>query len=318
MDHLRVKHVTNELRAIFSERAEAGAAPRDFAQIVRSFCHTVAVLLICGLEGYRQLNFQVANNYHLFHEPADFVYHAVLFASRRWNLRLSTRRDLINWSINSHTVSNFVANRMRTYDVYFRDHPERVKAYGRRYRTVSSILDAKVDVEAMGEPYEIAPLPLSNGRIGCLYCNLSMSNMDVLTTHHEAVHQDDGMVACTDCTWTSAAKPGALDHHLKTAHDIYPAGHPHFFSTSVDHLCALPRETLVQLVADDLAALARLCGEPVQPPAPTAVPASWGVFRIAFVVSHIRVKVRLVPGWEREVEQAWNRRVVANFLPRSF
>lgn len=147
----------------------------------------------------------------------------------------------------------------------------------------------------------MAPLPLSNGRIGCHICNMTVKDMDVLATHHEALHQNHGRVACTECTWTSADASGVLADHQQTAHEIYPAGHPLFFSTDAGHLLAKSREELAQLLVEDSTTRCRLTN---QPDPTDAVPWQWSYIQIALCLVTIRAQIKCIPGWQRAVAQA--------------
>ncbi|POS68965.1 hypothetical protein DHEL01_v212641 [Diaporthe helianthi] len=298
MDTLRVKHVVNELEADLAQRAELHPVPNDYAQLTRDFCARVASLLLWGLPAFNQLRLPVAPNYHTMQKTSDLVAHAIVQTASFWNLRMARRVDPVKVFLHAESLSAFISDRMDSYEVYFCDHPEKVEAYGQRYRTLDEILAAKVDVEAMGEPYEIAPLPLSNGRFGCLYCNKSMQDMQILEIHHEAIHQSHGMVACTECTWTSTDEPGNLASHQQRAHDIYEAGHPDAFSTNIDHLCHKPRNKLIKLLVEDFRTRARLRN--MQPP-PPRVPAAWGLRRVAMEIVGVRSEIMRIPGWRELV-----------------
>lgn len=53
--------------------------------------------------------------------------------------------------LNPHAVSKFIFNIMSDYEVYFQAYPDKVAAYAQQYPDVEAILEAKVDVEAVGE-----------------------------------------------------------------------------------------------------------------------------------------------------------------------
>ena len=57
----------------------------------------------------------------------------------------------IRFYLNTHEISRFISNIMTDYEEYFLAHPCKVAAYAQQYPTVDAILEAKVDVEAVGE-----------------------------------------------------------------------------------------------------------------------------------------------------------------------
>lgn len=158
------------------------------------------------------------------------------------------------------------------------------KSYGKRKLTLTP-----------DRPYEIAPLPLSNGRIGCGWCNKTMASMEVLETHNEAIHQSHRKAACTECTWTKDGRPSDLIDHLRVVHDIYRAGHPNAFSADDAHIRRKTLPLLKRLLVEDRATLASLRSVP---PPPATVPRGWNRARIAVEISRTRLAIQQLPGWQ--------------------
>lgn len=155
-------------------------------------------------------------------------------------------------------------------------------------------------------PNEIAPLPLSNGRIGCGWCNKTMVDMAVLKTHHEAIHQSYGNAACTECTWTREGRPHDVHDHMHTAHDIYQAGHREAFSTNHAHIRRKRLSLLRRLLVEDRATLATLRADL---PPPARVPSGWRRARIAIEISRIRTVIKTFPHWRAVVDRKRAQRV---------
>lgn len=146
----------------------------------------------------------------------------------------------------------------------------------------------------------MAPLPLANGRVGCARCGMSLASMAVLKTHHKAYHRHQGWAACTECTWTRENRPSDVHDHLRSAHDIYRAGHPHAFSTSVAHLSRKTVPLLRRLLAEDRATIAALSGAP---PLTRPIPNAWDARRLVVEMHRFRLMIRRLPGWEAVVNR---------------
>lgn len=146
----------------------------------------------------------------------------------------------------------------------------------------------------------MAPLPLANGRVGCARCDQSMANMAVLKSHHKAIHRNTGGAACYKCSWTRADRPSDLHDHLRSVHDIYRAGDPKAFSTSVSHIKRKTVPLLRRLLAEDQATLALLTG--AQPPT-APVPDDWKRDELAREIQRKRVQIQGQPGWQAVVDR---------------
>lgn len=148
-------------------------------------------------------------------------------------------------------------------------------------------------------PWEMAPLPLANGRVGCARCGLSMASMAVLKSHHKATHRRTG-AACYKCTWNRETRPSDLHDHLHSVHDIYRAGHREAFSIKVNHLTRKTIPLLRRLLAEDRATLAALRGAP----APAAgIPDDWDRGRLAVEIRHQRLQIKQQPGWQAVIDR---------------
>ncbi|KAL2275562.1 hypothetical protein FJTKL_01952 [Diaporthe vaccinii] len=294
MNSFRIKHVVNEVAAI----VEQHRALPNFDQHARKTCREVVVLLLDGQAGYHRLNIAVPNYQGLRTNPRRAecaVFHAVY----RWNADRALSGE-VGFDLNPQELARFVFDIMTDYEVYFQAHRSRMNAYAHHYRDVDAILDANPDVQALGEPWEMAPLPLANGRVGCARCGLSMASMAVLKTHHKATHRKTGGAACYKCPWSRNDRPSDLHDHLRSVHDTYRAGHPQAFSINVNHIRRKTVPLLRRLLAEDRATLASLRGVP--PPTAT-IQDDWKADQLAREIRHQRVQIRQQPGWQAVVDR---------------
>ncbi|KAJ0120762.1 hypothetical protein J7T55_015495 [Diaporthe amygdali] len=295
MDSLQIKFVLNEVQA----RLERCRALPNFDQHSRGMCKEVAILLLQGEAGYERLNIAANHNHQGPQSDAHLAAEAVSHASQRWNAEME-RLGKVGFDLNPQEIARFIQDVMTGYEVYFVDHQEKVAKYGDVYGDIDAILDANPDVEAMGEPGEIAPIPASNGRIGCALCGTSLNGMAVLESHNEAIHLNRNMSACTECTWTRGqGRPNDIIDHLQSEHDIYSASHPDYFSTNINHIGRKNKTLLRTLLREDRHILASLRGN--APPV-HAIPPDWSKTKLARDISSTRRQIKHQAGWRAIVD----------------
>lgn len=145
----------------------------------------------------------------------------------------------------------------------------------------------------------MAPMPLSDGGIGCARCGRATADMGDLKAHHKATHRNVRPGTCSRCGWSKRGRPSDLHDHLRSAHDVYPAGHPHAFSIDVNHIKRKARPLLRSLLAEDRATLVALGGPP---PTNRAIPREWNSERLANEVRDVRMQIKQQPGWQAVVD----------------
>ena len=118
--------------------------------------------------------------------------------------------------------------------------------------------------------------------------------MEVLKTHQKGYHRRYNGAACTECPWKRNDRPHDVIDHLRSVHDIYPAGDPNAFSTALNHLKRKSGRLLRRLLAEDRATLGTLGG----PQITTMIRDSWNQVRLAREVRRLRMQIKRLPGWE--------------------
>ncbi|KAL1868894.1 hypothetical protein Daus18300_005730 [Diaporthe australafricana] len=301
MDSLRVKHVANDVEAFLRGKVQNLPNLNDH---VKRASGEVVRLLLHGKAGYRALG--VAQDYRVLATPAELAKNAARVAAKRWNEHMASQ-GIIGFDLvakGKKSIAKRIKNCMTELEPYFSAHPEKMAAYNAHYRDVDAIVGANKDVEADGEPYELHPTYVNGQVSSCGLCGHPQADRAALESHHKAKHQKSSAAAlafsrCTECEWMSKlGRPGDLDDHLHSDHDLYPAGHADEFSTKVAHIKRKKRDMVVRLLSEAQDILDTLSGAP---PPSNVNRSGWSKDRLVADLASIRRQVKSYNGWEVEV-----------------